>query len=565
MSSEEKIITFGFFPSNMTSRSARTSSCIVFVSIFLVTALFTAALSFGQPNFFDEGFIVSGAMMVRRGWLPIRDLFVIYGPAQYYLLAALFGTFGEDLFVGRVASIVAMSLVVTSVGLCARLTSNTRFVWPILTAVAALSMTLITMPSPGYAAVSATIFLAWSVLGHARWFASGSVKWLATTSLLLGTVGLFRWDFGLFGIFAHFVTLCISLKVGPVRTGSTTAAVGYLVGPWLTVMLFCFGTFVFLGDARQWFEEVPKFAVFEFQKWRSVEFIRPHTESLLNASRTQNLWLMAKEANSLMVGMTPFLLGLMAFCMAARRLLYQRTLTTSTDVSTLLVSLITLALLNQMRVRPTLVQGYPAYMMSLPLAAYVLSFYEGSGRLRVAKVSARLVAGAVLLLLPAYGAKNALYNAFFMNGQSERSLSKASFIHWSANSIRLARDYEDLLKYVRSSTAEGEPILSGVVDMSRLFVNDAMLYFLADRPSAARWVEMEPGLTNTAKGQMELIDAIRSKRVNIIVLHSWLSTEPNATSRSNGVHLLDDFLSENFVEQRRFGDAVVLTRSTLLP
>ena len=49
---------------------------------FAIAAVTIAPTVFDEPDRFDEGFVASGAMMVLRGWLPIRDLFVIYGPGQ---------------------------------------------------------------------------------------------------------------------------------------------------------------------------------------------------------------------------------------------------------------------------------------------------------------------------------------------------------------------------------------------------------------------------------------------------------------------------------------------------
>jgi hypothetical protein len=121
-------------------------------------------------------------------------------------------------------------------------------------------------------------------------------------------------------------------------------------------------------------------------------------------------------------------------------------------------------------------------------------------------------------------------------------------------------EYAELVQHVRDTTQQGEPILSAVADTSRLFINDAMLYFLVDRPAATRWVEMEPGLTNTEQGQRELIAALESRTVRTVVLLTLTSNEPNATSRSNGIYLFDDYVRRTFVTSRRFGAYEVLVR-----
>ena len=77
-----------------------------FLLVLLATALCLAPSTLGPPNVFDEGFIATGAMLARRGALPIRDFFVIYGPGQYYFVAAFFALFGEDLFFMRAAHLL---------------------------------------------------------------------------------------------------------------------------------------------------------------------------------------------------------------------------------------------------------------------------------------------------------------------------------------------------------------------------------------------------------------------------------------------------------------------------
>src|SRR5262245_47489977 len=57
----------------------------------------------------DEGFIASGAMLVANGKLPYRDFLNFYGPAEYYVLAALFAVFGQDLLVLRIVHVCTLA------------------------------------------------------------------------------------------------------------------------------------------------------------------------------------------------------------------------------------------------------------------------------------------------------------------------------------------------------------------------------------------------------------------------------------------------------------------------
>ena len=129
-----------------------------------------------------------------------------------------------------------------------------------------------------------------------------------------------------------------------------------------------------------------------------------------------------------------------------------------------------------------------------------------------------------------------------------------------AAGVRVERDwgyYAELVNYIRSQTHDGEPIYSGASDHSRLFINDAMLYFLSNRPPADRFVELEPGIANTRSGQQEILKSLRDKSVRVIILLDIDSTEPNLTSMSNGIHDLDIFLLEHYRPLRKFGPYTV--------
>ena len=83
--------------------------------VFVIAGIVVKPMVFGIPTWFDEGFIASGAMMILRGWLPIRDFFVIYGPGQYYSVAAAYHLFGEDLAVSRTLHVAMLSLLAMAV------------------------------------------------------------------------------------------------------------------------------------------------------------------------------------------------------------------------------------------------------------------------------------------------------------------------------------------------------------------------------------------------------------------------------------------------------------------
>ena len=538
------------------------SSRLALGIVFIIALTLLLPRAFGPPGMFDEGFIVSGAMMIRNGWLPIMDFFVIYGPGQYYLTAGLFGLFGEDLLVHRLLHTVTLALLGTCVAWCAFVMSNRRLEWLFGLGAAYLLIAVFARTGAGYPAVPAVLLLMCSAPVFAWWFTSGSDRALFVASLLLGLAGLLRWDFGVYGVFTLTVTLgvvCLIRKSGAERAMRWQAC---LLGPWFILTVLAFGPLIFMGDAQRWFEEVPKYAVFEFNKWRGIDFVRPQISSFVGAWGKRDLGTMANASAALAFAAAPLALAPAAALLAIARLRRTAAAGSSIDVYALVISLLSLCLMNQMRVRPTLTQGFAAVACCIPLAAYFGQFLP---KLREASrwMNRFLprVAGVGLVMLAIYGAQHKLRSLY--GQRAALDLPKASYVvvptdassraEWSA--------YANLVRHVRATTADGESIFSGVSDTSRLFVNDAMLYFLTDRPPATRWIEMEPGLTNTEKGQLEMVEALTRQRVNTVVLWNKVSDEPNATSRSNGVHILDDFVRANYIENRRFGEYTVFVRS----
>jgi hypothetical protein len=94
-----------------------------------------------------------------------------------------------------------------------------------------------------------------------------------------------------------------------------------------------------------------------------------------------------------------------------------------------------------------------------------------------------------------------------------------------------------------------------------VYFNDALFYFLADRPQATRFDMFLPGVTNSAAGQSEILRNLEEKQVEYVVLFSApVSHEPNGSSVDSGVTLLDDAIEKGYAEATRFGRYTVLRR-----
>ena len=65
-------------------------------------------------NMYDEGVILSGAMRVLQGDVIHRDFYSLYGPGQFYVVAALFQLFGKTFMVERIYDLAIHSAVLAT-------------------------------------------------------------------------------------------------------------------------------------------------------------------------------------------------------------------------------------------------------------------------------------------------------------------------------------------------------------------------------------------------------------------------------------------------------------------
>ena len=511
-------------------------------------------------SIFDEGSVVGGAMLVGDGMIPYRDFSSLYGPGQYYLTAAIFYVLGETLSSARILHALLLAILGITIFSLPGQKSSKRSLVLLLVYV---GIVLFAQPNVGYPAITATIFLLSGALPLLEWSRAGRMSSLLLASSLVGIAGLFRWDFGFFGLVA--ITSATAIAMIDERGKSTRAipALPCLVGALTPAMLILAAVYlpllVMFSDPNRWYEEVMIYSIREFPKWRNSEFVRPTYQGLLWALSEGSSALHVEKAVLRMAYLAlPILLVVGSLGTAVRILLRKRAVHPEGGSLLLIVYLtfLCMLLLNQMRVRPTLWQGFPAMVVALPLMA-ILSFHYREPIARSGRVTTAL--GVIGFVLSAM-----LFNVAFQ-GVLESSNQKLIELDTPRSSGVYIKPemapYIDLVRYVRDNTRSGDAIYSGVQDHSRLVINDAMLYFLTDRRPADRFLALEPGISNTRSGQEEIIGALERNNVRLIVLGDFPSDEPNQTSESNGVTALDQFIHANYRIVRRIGGRVVMVRN----
>ncbi|HSP30759.1 MAG TPA: hypothetical protein VLO13_01925, partial [Halomonas sp.] len=366
-------------------------------------------------------------------------------------------------------------------------------------------------------------------------------------------------DFGIFGLLALAFTLAMVMMQ---ERGNKNRPIPFLswamasLGPAMLILAVVYiPLLVIFSNPVRWYQEVVHFSLTEFSKWRNLEFVRPNIWALLGSSSAINFERAALSLAYLVLPLALAIGGIITVVQVHFRRRAKPIEKNSIFILTAYLTLICLFLLNQMRVRPTLWQGFPAMAVSLPLIVLLWDYYKEkivrSKSLTMTLKITCFIFGAMLFNMALHG----------LHVSTDERLIVLKTLR--STGIRIKPDtqpYIDLVKYVQDNTKPGEAIFSGVQDHSRLVIHDAMLYFLTNRPPADRFLELEPGISNTRRGQEELIKSIQQKNVRVIVLADILSDEPNLTSRSNGVTILDEFIRANYRFDRSFGNQMVFTK-----
>ncbi len=524
---------------------------VVFIATF---GLLLAPNLFGF-TFFDEGLIATGAMEVLHGRIPYRDFFSPYGPAQYYLTAALFAGFGQKLVVLRIAECALLAAIAVSVFELAKVSNKGRASLAEIVVCVYAGFVLFAKLFAGYPAIPATLLLLLSALAFGKWSVNQRAGVLVFVSVLIGLVGVWRWDFGVFGLIALALSASVAGLRGPAPPKTWLAVGAQAMLPAVAIAVAVYVPFlVIFSDPARWFREVVVFLFSEFPRWRSNELIRPMVWQFASSWRRGQAVEVADVVVLLAFAALPGALVIATLGVVARRFLaHRKEWFDQATAQSIFLCLMALFLLNQMRVRPDVHHLSPALTISLPLIPYLVREVSLSDPIRIPLLAIRNIAVFVLgALILQFAFKN------WMLSIDRRAMALDTP---RASGIRVKpglRYYAELVNDVRSRTAEGESIYSGALDHSTLWANDPMLYFLSGRLPADRFVDLEPGLANTRKGQQEIIGSLESNAVRIVVLLDLKSEEPNLSATSNRIHDLDLYIAKRYRRVAQFGPYTVL-------
>ena len=527
----------------------------------LVVASFGVQLAWMNPalDSYDEGLMLVGADRVLHGDVPYRDFWTLYGPGGFYGLAALFEVFGETAWVARVCDAAAKTAIVAFAYLLILNYGRRTLALAGATVALGLLMYLKSYGAPLFGALAACLA---ATLATSRLATTGSRQAAAAAGVATGVALLIRHDLGTYTLIAEIAVMW-SLRHGAgshVDAGQSrrswpafAIALAATVTPAAALLLVA----VPVSDL---YRDLVDVAFFVYPQNRSLPF-PPIGDAMREAFEQRSMGTLAP----LLVYVPIVSMGVAVAAQWRRREDRRRASQAVPGEASGLV-LHMLILLDALYFMKGLVRVSPLHMgPSLVISIVLLSANAARARslfVRRTLSGVAAIALAFVILKPLIGAGGALNAGSIVSGRwltdaadlcSRREVPRL-------RCLTLEPDQLVVAEWLLAHGSRGNLIYVGPGRHDKIFANDIAIYFAAESVPATKWHDSHPGVQTTLEVQRSLVEELRSKPVKYVVLDSnWDDyVEPNASARSSGVTVLDEFLRSHFVPVFESGTLTVL-------
>jgi hypothetical protein len=549
--------------------------CWIPLSVLGCTFLFLIITMYRRVNPYDEALILVGSTRVLAGDIPYRDFYANYGPAQFYVVAALFKVFGPSILVERLWDLLVRSCVVLVVYL---IVDRTWGRWRAIFLAALTAMWLSYFENYGYPVFPCLLFSLLSLYCVVPVYRGcRAMVPLLASGICVGITTLFRHDLGIATAIGGAFTLGlfhltqkpdarqkmrVMLRLAAIYSGGIALA---LVPP--------LALLVAAGAAHDMLADLVLIPAKIYVRMRSLPFPSVveqardviHLRHRMQASDT--------PTPAVYLPILGVSLGALTIADFGKN---RRTAGSAEDQALaaqrlwILVQLIVFSLLFFFKgwVRPQAVHMALAIVPSL----VVITVCQMQVRSRAAKILSAIGIACMLLI--------SLAPVWFADARFERNLAWAADggIFGSAQSDngccfpppgleRLRCFYVTpqqlaAIHYIQEHTADDEAIFVGNDRHDKIVEQNMLLYFASKRAPVTKWHHFDPGVQTTMEVQSEMVAELQTRRPRYVVLSSeWDNVkEPNDSAHSSGVTVLDQYLRTNYRAVTAFGPITILQR-----
>jgi hypothetical protein len=520
-----------------------------------------------HPIVYDEGLILTAAMRVAAGQLPHRDFYANYGPAQFYLIAGLFKLFGESVLIERIFDFFLKALVVTSAFAIASAYCRRS----IAVGVAVITVSwLFFLSGSGSTIIPVSLLnLIASALVLPVFAGRVSARRMFAAGAVAGAATLFRYDTGvaLLGINAFIVSLAIYLKGGPNRLRTVMSALWPYLLAFAVVTLPPALYYLSVAPVQPFIHDIVLYPARYYHRGRNLPF---PAITLIGLENLEIYLPIAVIAISLYVAVARLLSTSDKDGLDLHRRSGEQ------DWHGFLFTFAILALVMYFKglVRVSIAQMYLSFLPSFLLLAVL--FEHRSILPRLVRVSIMSITW-LSVVAATWGMLHELKLLYVQHlsvpewllSSSHGTMAETNGT-WCKTPNPLTKgicflpekDRIQAIEFIDSHTRPDQELYVGLPRHDRVFVNDNILYFATQRMPATKWSHFDPFLQNRLDIQTQMVHELDVNAPPYIVLDSeWDSiSEPNESSKSSGVTLLDEYIRKKYQYTTSFGQLSIWRR-----
>lgn len=505
-------------------------------------------------NVYDEGLILVGADRVIYGDIPHRDFYCNYGPAQFYVLAALFKIFSPSVLVERIwDTVVRTSLVIMVFVILEHLTSRMKSIFVSVITLFCLSA----FEFYGYPVFPALLFSLASVYFLFLFFKGERASlFLFLGGICAGIVTLFRYDVG-------FITCLIETSVLSAYVISASQQdmllrfaklIPIYLGGIAAVLLPVAGIYIKYGVIGDFINDIVYYPTTYYADMRSLPFPRFHSGYNILIYLPLIVWFLS-----------------ITILVKTRR----QNIDSVKFWAVILLTLLSIGFYAKGLVRVSVIHMALSIIPSLVLLPVVLNIETKFDNLTkiVALLSAFICiyASGVILVNKALNTRNSLFSQLssdvwrnIVHHGAQENIGLCSSVTGLERlaCFKIDKKRIDTINYLQIHTNGDDYIYSGTTRHDKIFVNDIALYFISNRRPTTKWHHFDPGLQTTENIQKEMIKEFEKNMPPLVVLESeWDNVvEPNKSAYSSRIKILDTYIKNNYRDAAFFGDIKIMQR-----
>lgn len=542
------------------------------VLIFLIACLFLFSVMPLSINMYDEGLILTGAMRVAAGQVPHRDFYANYGPGQFYIVAGLFKIFGNSILVERIYDLFIRGLTTAAVYAIALRYCRRRIA--VCAAIGTVIWLYALYGTVSYAVVPVSLLNLIAASLVVPLFVRDVSMWrMLGVGCLVGAATLFRYDtgIGLLGVEVCVIAIACCVRRKTNRLQTITLTFGACLLGFAIVTLPALIYYLSVAPFHDFVHDIIWYPVKYYNRARGVPFPGIRLKDLDNF---EIYLLIALEGLSAYAAIVSYLRARVEHVTSPQK--------DGSEEQNWVGFFVTFGLLVLVMYLKAYVRiGVPS--LYLAIIPSVLLF---AGLFKRRLIFPRQVQFSILLLIGLslfsaawgclrvsahwYSNRSVVQRNVVRFGQGRSSeiqttWCKTSNVLTQGLCFRPEDDRIQTIEFIDSHTTTDQKLFSGLPAHDKIFNNDNLIYFATQRLPATKWSHFDPDLQDRYDIQAEMVRELETTAPPYIVLESELNTvpEPNDSSRSSGVTLLDDYIHSKYQHVKTYGTLAIWQRTSV--